>query len=222
MATRAECDEFYRWAGYEQGFDVAVPTAQVLARALELPEAQAGQVRRAAAVAAMGREASDAYFEISEHATSAQAVEAVTGDPARAGVLVLALLPTWSDNPDRPLSLHVLPRNGGVHRRLAADHRAYGVTPIRLAGGVPHLPWALRHKVGNLPQERIQLLLARATGWLYHPRSLLGRYTADDLLPCPPGWGLPPWLRDWLLWAVGLDGLVEAAADGNSDDETAG
>jgi hypothetical protein len=174
MATRAECDEFYRWAGFTQGFDPNVNGDKVLQRAACLPEAQACHLRRAVAVAAMPDP--EEYFDVSEYATSPQAVEAMAGDPARAGTLVLALMPSWSDTTaarqQRPYALRVLRPYGHCHQKMSKSVERYAAVPLRFVACDGALRRCLYDSVGNLPPERTRLLLRRGEGWLLYPRSL--------------------------------------------------
>lgn len=168
MATRAECDGFYRRVGYE-AFDPAIDPDEVLRRAALLPERLAGDVRRASAVARMADP--QEYFDVSEYATSPQAIAAMTGNVAHAGTLLLAVLPTWTENPQRPLALHIIRPHGHVHLKLVNDAR-YCAFDIKDIGKNLGLRLKLQQAVGNLPAEMIELLVGQAEGYLLCPLTL--------------------------------------------------
>jgi hypothetical protein len=178
MVSRSDADTFYRSIGFEQ-FSPAIPTDEVRARArLMLSAHDAGHLDRLASLV----EQADVheYFEVSEHATSPEAVALLAGMSVPSvldGVLVVRL----SDNQQRPYRLDLVARHGYTARKYRR-RSDYAVALLQSAG--PELHHVLERTVCNVPPERLRDLLHGTSAEILFPMELVGFDSWTDVCYC--------------------------------------
>ena len=165
MATRKECDGYYKILGYDR-FSTDIDGDEVLRRLEAYPESIAAHVRRCVGLARTVDV--DEYFDISEHATHPDAVSAII-TPSESHFPIFLLRP--SDNPHYPFALNVIPEGGYTFRKYTSDIR-YIITPVETAQFDQKLRYALTSCVSNMPEDLVREIMDKSGGVIIHMQNL--------------------------------------------------
>ena len=156
MATREECDKFYRSIGLP-GFHPGYNRELVLSRAESLPESQAAHVRRCLALTDIDCEE---YFDISEYATHPDVVSLLANPNS---VVPLLFLLHQSDNPQFPFSLHAIDPKGYTFHKYH-DWHGYQVIPMKRVDSTGYLHHLLGGQMSNIPKELVEIVVKGGQG----------------------------------------------------------